>query len=35
MDFVDANVWLYALIRRQDAAKRPGGVAPGFDVRDQ
>lgn len=27
MDFVDANVWLYALIRRQDAAKRRKAVA--------
>ena len=27
MDFVDANVWLYALIRRQDAVKRRKAVA--------
>ena len=27
MDFVDANVWLYALIRGQDAVKRRKAVA--------
>ncbi len=27
MDFVDANVWLYALIRRQDVGKRRKAVA--------